>query len=65
MVAWVNPSVGLDANLMACPLCSGDSLDTLGHHCASCKRGGDATLRHNTIRDVLFNTFPYLHILSW
>ena len=53
----VNPSVGLDGNLMACPLCPGNSLDSLGYHCVTCKRGSDVTLRHNAIRDVLFSTF--------
>ena len=53
----VNPSVGLDSNLMACPLCPGNSLDPLGYHCVTCKRGGDVTLRHNALRDVLYNTF--------
>ena len=53
----VNPSVGLDGYLMTCPFCPGNSLDPLGYHCVTCKRGGDVTLRHNAIRDVLFNTF--------
>ena len=49
--------MGLDGNLMACPLCPGNSLDPLGYHCVACKRGGDVTLRHNALRNVLFNTF--------
>ena len=53
----VNPSVGLEGNLTACPLCQGNSLDPLGYHCVTCKRGGDVTLRHNLLRNVLFNTF--------
>ena len=53
----VNPSVSLDGNLMACPLCPGNSLDSLGYHWVTCKRGSDVTLRHNAIRDVLFSTF--------
>ena len=36
---------------MACPLCPGNSLDPLGSHCVTCKRGGDVTLRHNAICD--------------
>ena len=55
----VNPSVGSDANLMVawkCPLCSSDSLDPWGIIVVPAKRGGDVTLRHNTIHDVLFNT---------
>ena len=42
---------------MACPLCPGNSLDPLGYHCVTCKRGNNVTLRHSAIRDVLFNTF--------
>ena len=47
----------LDGNLMACPLCPGNSLDPLGYHCVTCKRGGNVTFRHNALRNVLFNTF--------
>ena len=47
----------LDGNLMACPYCPGNSLDPLGYHCVTCKRGGDVTLRHNALHNVLFNTF--------
>ena len=47
----------LDGNLMACPLCPGNSLNPLGYHCVTCKRGGDVTLRHKALRNVLFNTF--------
>eukprot|EP00731_Ephydatia_muelleri_P031656 Em0023g163a len=36
---------------------TGNSLDPLGDHCVTCKRGGDVTLRHNAVCDVLFNTF--------
>ena len=42
---------------MACPLFPGNSLDPLGHHCVTCKRGGNITLRHNALRSVQFNTF--------
>ena len=53
----VNPSVRLESNLMAYPLCPGNSLDPLGYHCVTCKRGGNVTLRHNALRDVVYNTF--------
>ncbi|KAL5486932.1 hypothetical protein EMCRGX_G019472 [Ephydatia muelleri] len=33
------------------------SLDPLGHHAATCKRGGDAVLRHNKLRDILVESF--------
>ena len=32
-------------------------LQVKGYHCVTCKRGGDVTLRHNALRNVLFNTF--------
>ena len=51
----VNPLVGSDGNLVAC-LSLPNSLDPLGYHCVTCKRGSDVTLRHN---DVLFNTFHH------
>ena len=49
--------MGLDSNLMACPLCPGNSLDPLGYHSVTCKRGGDVTLIHNALCNVLFHTF--------
>ena len=33
------------------------SLDTLGHHCVTCRCGGDVTTRHNALRNVLHNAF--------
>ena len=40
-----------------CALCPDSSLDPLGHHAATCKRGGDAVLRHNKLRDILVESF--------
>ena len=37
-----------------CPLCD-DSLDQFGHHCRRCCAGGDRTIRHNAIRNIIFN----------
>lgn len=37
-----------------CPLCD-DSLDPFGHHCRRCCAGGDRTIRHNAIRNIIFN----------
>ena len=34
----------------------------LGHHAATCKRGGDAVLRHNKLRDILVESFHQAHI---
>ena len=36
-----------------CPLCDG-VLDRYNHHAATCVAGGERTLRHNAVRDVLF-----------
>ena len=35
---------------LPCPLCPYTALDPLGHHAATCKKGGDVVTRHN--RDV-------------
>ena len=32
---------------LSCPLCTDIALDPLGHHAATCRRGGDVVLRHN------------------
>ena len=59
-VKWwlgVNPSLSLDGNPMDCPLYPNCALDPLGNHCVTCKRGGDVTTRHNTIRNVIYSTF--------
>ena len=37
-----------------CPLCD-DTLDQFGHHCRRCCAGGDRTIRHNSIRNIIFN----------
>ena len=44
-------------NSLVCPLCPDKALDTLGHHCTTCKCGGDVTNRHNMLRNALFSTF--------
>ena len=40
-----------------CSLCYDHSLDPLGHHATTCKRGGDVVIRHNNIRDILAESF--------
>ena len=35
------------------------SLDTFGHHCVTCRCGGDVTTRHNALRNVLHTTFHH------
>ena len=32
------------------------TLDTLGHHCVTCRCGRDVTTRHNALRNVLYTT---------
>ena len=31
-------------------------MDTLGHHCVTCRCGGDVTTWHNALRNVLYTT---------
>ena len=37
-----------------CPLC-GDIMDIWGDHCLSCPCAGDRVVRHNAVRDVIYN----------
>ena len=40
--------LGLDTSGTAmCPFCPGVGLDPLGHHCVTCRHGGDVVWRHN------------------
>ena len=46
-----------------CALCPDSALDPLGHHAVTCKRGGDAVLRHNKLSNILVeSTFHQAHI---
>ena len=38
---------------LRCPHCPDHQLDPLGHHALTCRGGGDAVLRHNSLRDVV------------
>ena len=38
----------------ACPCC-GECLDKWGDHALSCMCSGDRTVRHNTVRDILYD----------
>ena len=38
---------------LPCPLCPNTALDPLGHHAATCKKGGDVVTRHNRLWDVI------------
>ena len=38
---------------LRCPHCPDHQLDPLGHHALTCREGGDAVLRHNSLCDVV------------
>ena len=38
---------------LRCPHCPDHQLDPLGHHALTCRGGGDAVLRHNSLCDVV------------
>ena len=46
---------------LSCPLCTDIALDPLGHHAATCRRGGDVVLRHNHLRDVFVELCHQAH----
>ena len=46
--------LGVDTSpYLRCPHCPDHQLDSLGHHALTCRGGGDAVLRHNSLRDVV------------
>ncbi|KAL5459778.1 hypothetical protein EMCRGX_G033151 [Ephydatia muelleri] len=46
--------LGIDTSPhLRCPHCPDHQLDPLGHHALTCRGGGDAVLRHNSLRDVV------------
>ena len=48
--------LGLDTSRgSSCALCPDVTLDPLGHHAATCRRGGDVVIRHNRLRDVFLS----------
>ena len=47
---------------LSCPLCTEIALDPLGHHAATCKRGGDVIVRHNHLRDVFVELCHQAHL---
>ena len=47
---------------LPCPLCNDIALDPLGHHTATCRRGGDVVLRHNHLRDVFVGFCHQAHL---
>ena len=38
-----------------CPFCPDTALDPLGHHAVTCRHGGDVDIRHNRLRDKVFD----------
>ena len=50
--------LGLDTSRgSSCGLCPDVALDPLGHHAATCRRGGDVVIRHNRLCDDVFLSF--------
>ena len=45
-------------------LCPDVALDPLGHHAATCRRGGDVVIRHNRLRDVFLSFCHQAHIAA-
>ena len=46
-----------------CPFCPDTALDPLGHHHAvTCRHGGDVVLRHNHLRDEVFDLCRHAHL---
>ena len=55
--------LGLDTSGDAqCALCPEKSLDPLGHHATTCKRGGDVVYRHNRLRDIVAESCHRAHL---
>ena len=57
--------LGLDTSRgSSCPLCPDVALDPLGHHAATCRRGGDVVIHHNRLRDVFLSFCHQAHIAA-
>ncbi|KAL5506275.1 hypothetical protein EMCRGX_G007887 [Ephydatia muelleri] len=56
-------AIGLDTSGDAqCALCPEKSLDPLGHHATTCKRGGVVVYRHNRLRDIVAESCRRAHL---
>ena len=55
-----SPTSSQDGSLFICSFCPSSTLNTLGHHCVTCRCGGDVTTRHNALRNVLYTTLQGL-----
>ena len=57
--------LGLDTSRgSSCALCPDVAQDPLGHHAATCRRGGDVVIRHNRLRDVFLSICHQDHIAA-
>ena len=45
-----------------CPFCPDTTLDPLGHHAVTCRHGGDVVIRHNHLRDEIFDLCRRAHL---
>eukprot|EP00731_Ephydatia_muelleri_P006380 Em0003g628a len=43
-------------------MCPDTALDPLGHHAVTCRHGGDVVIRHNRLRDEVFNLCRRAHL---
>ena len=64
--SWLSvvPSTGLGLHLESkmCPFCPDTALDPLGHHAVTCRHGGDVVIRHNRLRDEVFDLCRRAHL---
>ena len=55
--------LGLDTSGRSmCPFCPDTALDPLGHHAVTCRHGGDVVIRHNRLRDEIFDLCRHAHL---
>ena len=60
---WLRWWLGLDTSGTAmCPYCPGVGLDPLGHHCVTCRHGGDVVWRHNLLREAIASSCRTAHL---
>ena len=45
-----------------CPICPGVGLDPLGHHCVTCRHGGDVVWQHNLLREAIASLCRTAHL---
>ena len=55
--------LGLDTSGRSmCPFCPDTALDPLDHHAVTCRHGGDVVMRHNRLRDEIFDLCRRAHL---